>query len=59
MIWPDGVSYNADGFMYSGAAQLIQTAAFQGSATPAGQANNAAPYRIYRFRPQATGTPGS
>ena len=59
MVWPDGVSYNADGFMYSGAAQLIQTAAFQSSATPAGQANNAAPYRIYRFRPQAAGTPGS
>jgi hypothetical protein len=25
MIWPDGVTYNSDGFMYSGAAQLIQT----------------------------------
>jgi len=59
MIWPDGVTFNSDGFMYSGAAQLIQTAAFQSSATPAGQANNAAPYRIYRFRPEAAGTPGS
>lgn len=59
MIWPDGVTFNSDGYMYSGAAQLIQTPAFQSSATPAGQANNAAPYRIYRFRPEAAGTPGS
>ena len=59
MIWPDGVSFNSDGFMYTGAAQLIQTATFQSSATPPGQANNAAPYRIYRFRPEAAGTPGS
>ena len=59
MIWPDGVSFNTDGFMYTGAAQLIQTAAFQNNATPAGQADNGAPYRIYRFRPEAPGTPGS
>ena len=59
MIWPDGVTYISDGFMYSGAAQLIQTGAFQSSAIPAGTANNAAPYRIYRFRPEAAGTPGS
>ena len=59
MIWPDGVTYNADGFMYSGAAQLIQSGAFQSSATPTGTANNAPPYRIYRFRPEAPGTPGS
>lgn len=59
MIWPDGVTYISDGFMYSGAAQLIQTGAFQSNATPSGTANNAAPYRIYRFRPEAAGTPGS
>ena len=59
MIWPDGVTYNADGYMYSGAAQLIQTGAFQSNATPAGTANNAAPYRIFRFKPEAAGTPGS
>ena len=59
MIWPDGVTYNSDGFMYSGAAQLIQTGTFQDNATPAGHANNAAPYRIYRFRPEPAGTPGS
>jgi len=22
MVWPDGVTFNSDGFMYSGAAQL-------------------------------------
>lgn len=59
MIWPDGVSFISDGFMYSGAAQLIQTGAFQANATPTGTANNAAPYRIYRFRPESPGTPGS
>jgi len=59
MIWPDGVTYNSDGFMYSGAAQLIQTETFQSNATPSGKANNAPPYRIYRFRPEAAGTPGS
>ncbi|MES2948732.1 MAG: L-dopachrome tautomerase-related protein [Pseudomonadota bacterium] len=59
MIWPDGVTYNTDGFMYSGAAQLIQTGVFQAKATPKGSANNAPPYRIYRFRPEAVGTPGS
>lgn len=59
LIWPDGVTYNADGYMYSGAAQLIQTGVFQSNATPPGTANNAPPYRIYRFRPEAAGTPGS
>jgi len=59
MIWPDGVTYISDGFMYSGAAQLIQTGTFQDNATPKGTANNKPPYRIYRFRPEAAGTPGS
>jgi len=59
MIWPDGVTYISDGFMYSGAAQLIQTGVFQSNAVPKGSANNAPPYRIYRFRPEAPGTPGS
>jgi sugar lactone lactonase YvrE len=59
MVWPDGVTFISDGFMYSGAAQLIQTGAFQSNATPSGTANNAPPYRIFRFRPEAPGTPGS
>ena len=59
MVWPDGVTFNTDGYMYSGAAQLIQTAVFQSNATPQGTATNKPPYRIYRFRPEAAGTPGS
>jgi hypothetical protein len=59
LIWPDGVTYNADGYMYSGAAQLILTGTFQANATPPGTVKNAAPYRIYRFRPEGPGTPGS
>jgi sugar lactone lactonase YvrE len=59
LIWPDGVTYNSDGYMYSGAAQLILTGTFQSNATPAGTAKNAAPYRVYRFRPETAGTPGS
>jgi sugar lactone lactonase YvrE len=59
LIWPDGVTYNSDGYMYSGAAQLIQTGVFQSNAAPKGTANNAPPYRIYRFRPEVAGTPGS
>jgi hypothetical protein len=59
MIWPDGVSYNSDGYFYVGAGQLIQTGIFQDNASLKGVANNAAPYRIYRFRPEAPGVPGS
>ncbi|MDB5857293.1 MAG: hypothetical protein JWQ76_982 [Ramlibacter sp.] len=59
LIWPDGVTYNSDGYMYSGAAQLIQTGVFQSNAAPTGTANNAPPYRIYRFRPEVAGTPGA
>ena len=59
LIWPDGVTFNADGHMYSGAAQLILTGVFQSNAAPPGMAKNAPPYRIYRFRPEAPGTPGS
>ena len=59
MIWPDGVTYNSDGYMYSGAAQLILAGPFQANATPVGTARNSAPYRIYRFKPEAAGTPGS
>lgn len=59
MIWPDGVDYISDGHMYVGAAQLIQTSTFQDNAKPKGIANNAPPYLIYRFRPEAPGNPGS
>ena len=57
MIWPDGVTYISDGFMYVGAAQLIQTGVFQSDATPSGTANNAPPYRIYGFPSRGSGYP--
>lgn len=53
MVWPDGVTYSADGHMYTGAAQLPLSAALNG-----GKAENKAPYLIYRFRPLAPGVPG-
>ncbi|MGK3993734.1 hypothetical protein [Sorangium sp. So ce1024] len=54
MVWPDGVTYNSDGFMYTGAAQLSLTGALQAD----GVARNKAPYLVYRFKPLAPGTPG-
>lgn len=54
MVWPDGVTYNRDGYMYSGAAQLTLTGALQAD----GVAKNKPPYLVYRFRPQAPGMPG-
>jgi sugar lactone lactonase YvrE len=54
MSWPDGVTYNSDGHMYSGAAQLPLTGGLQAD----GVAKNKAPYLVYRFKPLAAGTPG-
>lgn len=54
MVWPDGVTYNSDGYMYSGAAQLPLTSVLQSD----GNGKNKAPYLVYRFRPQASGNPG-
>ena len=34
MVWPDGVTYNSDGFMYTGAAQLPLTRVTQGGTRP-------------------------
>ncbi|GAB5463305.1 L-dopachrome tautomerase-related protein [Hoeflea alexandrii] len=48
LIWPDGVSYAADGKMYVSAAQVSEAAGFNG-----GEARNAAPYYIFRFPPLA------
>lgn len=53
MVWPDGVVYAQDGYMYTGAAQLPLAAALNN-----GKAENAAPYLVYRFRPLAPGIPG-
>ena len=54
MVWPDGVTYNSDGHMYSGAAQLPLTSVLQAD----GVGKNKAPYLVYRFRPEAPGTAG-
>lgn len=54
MVWPDGVTYNRDGYMYSGAAQLTLTDVLQADKV----ARNKAPYLVYRFKPLAPGMPG-
>ena len=54
MVWPDGVTFNSDGYMYSGSAQLTLTSVLQAD----GVGKNKAPYLVYRFRPLAAGTPG-
>lgn len=53
MVWPDGVTYGPDGYMYTGAAQLPLSAALND-----GKAENKPPYLVYRFRPLAPGTVG-
>jgi sugar lactone lactonase YvrE len=54
MAWPDGVTFNSDGYMYTGAAQLTLTSTLQAD----GVGKNKAPYLVYRFRPEAAGNPG-
>jgi sugar lactone lactonase YvrE len=54
MVWPDGVTFNSDGYMYTGAAQLTLTNVLQAD----GVGKNKAPYLVYRFRPLAPGIPG-
>ena len=53
MIWPDGVSYSPDGYMYVSAAQVSEAEQFN-----EGQARNKAPYLLYRFKPLAPGRIG-
>lgn len=50
MVWPDGVSYNKDGYMYTGAAQLPDAAVFNN-----GKDLTSKPFLIYRFRPLSRG----
>lgn len=54
MVWPDGITFNADGYMYTGAAQLPLTSILQAD----GVGKNKAPYLVYRFKPLAPGIPG-
>lgn len=53
LIWPDGVSFSPDGWMYVSAAQLSQTPLFN-----AGKALQRPPFLIFRFRPLAEGRLG-
>jgi hypothetical protein len=54
MIWPDGVSLGADGFLYSAAAQLPLSAPLND-----GKAENQPPYYIFRFKPLSAGVAGN
>jgi hypothetical protein len=53
LIWPDGVSYAPDGYMYVSAAQISLAALFNG-----GNGLNKAPYDIFRFKPLSPGRLG-
>lgn len=53
LIWPDGVSYAPDGYMFVSAAQVSEAAGFNG-----GQQRNTAPCYIFRFPPLAPGRLG-
>lgn len=53
LIWPDGASYNSDGYMYVPATQLPLGAAFNN-----GVDKTTKPYRIFRFKPIAKGIMG-
>lgn len=50
LVWPDGISYSPDGYMYVSASQVSAAAMFHG-----GKAENSTPYLIFRFKPPAAG----
>lgn len=50
LVWPDGISYGPDGYMYVSASQVSAAAMFHD-----GKAENKTPYLIYRFKPLAPG----
>lgn len=50
LVWPDGITYGPDGYMYVSASQVSAAAMFHG-----GKAENKTPYLIYRFKPLAPG----
>lgn len=53
LLWPDGISFSPDGYMYVSAAQISEVALFNN-----GTARNRAPYYIFRFKPLAPGRIG-
>ena len=50
MLWPDGISYNKDGYMYVSAAQVHLGAVFNNA-----ENKTSAPFYIFRFKPVAEG----
>jgi len=50
MSWPDGVSYNKDGYMYVSEAQLAEASVFN-----EGTDRTTKPFYIFRFKPLAKG----
>jgi sugar lactone lactonase YvrE len=54
LIWPDGVSFSPDGWMYVSAAQLSQVPLFND-----GKALQKPPYYVFRFQPLAPGQLGN
>lgn len=50
MVWPDGISYSLDGYMYVSASQVSAAAIFHD-----GKAENTTPYLIFRFKPPSPG----
>lgn len=50
MIWPDGISYNDDGYLYTGAAQLPLAGVFNGNVD-----KTQPPFYIFRMKPLAPG----
>lgn len=53
LYWPDGVSYNKDGYMYVSAAQLQLASVFNN-----GVDKTIKPFKIFRFKPIAEGIIG-
>jgi sugar lactone lactonase YvrE len=50
MVWPDGISYSLDGYMYVSASQVSSAAIFHN-----GKPENTTPYLIFRFKPPSPG----
>ncbi|MCK5834840.1 MAG: hypothetical protein KAG98_03800, partial [Lentisphaeria bacterium] len=50
MVWPDGVSYNKDGYMYISASQISKASVFNN-----GKDFTTKPFQIFRFKPKASG----
>ncbi|SMP43056.1 hypothetical protein SAMN06265222_101889 [Neorhodopirellula lusitana] len=53
MLWPDGISFNSDGYMYVSAAQVQLGAPFKG-----GTDETSKPFYIFRFTAKAPGIIG-